>query len=235
MLKVENIKLSQFIDWDLYYSNKNRSEYIENLNLFYTFIETPMVQYSGICLLTKTKSTPYGFDLVAGGNGGIDITDGFSNELKWFTMTNSRPFAGNNGDTIDVANMLTTDFFDINANDTVEIAFAHIIGNNYNDLINKTIATINFYNNQDVDVLSTNRQKITIYPNPTDNQLNIAVFKQFKDINVKIINTLGCIVIDKSDKNTSELKIDVSQLKKGVYLIKYTLNGEIFTSKFIKK
>ena len=55
---------------------------------------------------------------------------------------------------------------------------------------------------------------ITIYPNPTNDKL------QLKKTKIKIYNIVGSLVYQSSIKNfQSEIQIDVSFLQKGIYII----------------
>jgi hypothetical protein len=123
------------------------------------------------------KSVSYGFDIFPGGNGGIDITNGFNNDLKWYTMNNSRLLAGNNGDSIDVASMLTTDFFSLNPNDSIEIAFAHVVSPNYADLITMVMLARAEY--QATAIENTVASAYSLYPNPAKSELSLVSTELF--------------------------------------------------------
>ena len=228
---IENVKMSQFIDWDLYAYKKNRTGYVDYLNLFYTYSTGNNVVYAGICLLNEIGSTPYGFDLIDGGNGGVDITQGFSNDLKWITMTNNRPQAGNNGDTINIATMLTTDFFNIAANDSIEIAFAEIIGNNYNDLIIKTNAAISAYRKTTVQNKLANR--FNIFPNPANKELTIQYYHKQK-ATIYIYDNAGRVQFANDYYNNKPITINIEHLEPGIYIVNCITDTEQFSAKFIK-
>ncbi len=72
-----------------------------------------------------------------------------------------------------------------------------------------------------------------MYPNPTENQVTLTINALEKGkVNIKILNSLGQIV--KSSENylvfgDNELKINVTDLSSGVYLI--DVNGVIGTWK----
>lgn len=68
----------------------------------------------------------------------------------------------------------------------------------------------------------------SIYPNPTDNQLNITTDSQIKQ--VKIMDITGKVVAIES-KN----KIDVSTLDAGIYYVSIETEGGIYNTKFVKK
>jgi hypothetical protein len=174
-------------------------------------------------------SVPYGFDLIEGGNGGIDITKGFSDELKWFTMTNSRAKAGNMGDSINVASMLTSDFVTIEPQDSVRIIFANIVADNYNDLISKTVAIRNKYN--DVAICEKSQSGIKITPNPVHSNIYISTEELNSNVNIKIYDMSGQLFYNNNFYDRKEIAINVNYLKSGVYIIK--MNDKKVT-KFVK-
>jgi len=81
-------------------------------------------------------------------------------------------------------------------------------------------------------VIDNSLTKVSLYPNPTSNRLNISAADTIK--NAEIYNLLGKRVMSLNINNTSE-SIDVSNLASGIYLIKYEVNNAVGTSKFIKK
>lgn len=73
--------------------------------------------------------------------------------------------------------------------------------------------------------------KLTLYPNPVTNQLNLSSSDQ-KIKNVAIYSLTGALV--KTISNEVE-SIDVSNLNAGSYLVKVTTDQDIITQKIIKK
>lgn len=89
------------------------------------------------------------------------------------------------------------------------------------------IEKITFNNALATQEIGANEKNLKLYPNPSSDFIRIK--SESKSISVKIYNLSGQIVLSgtyKSDEN-----IDVSKLKKGVYLVQ--ANG--VTIKFIKK
>ena len=78
--------------------------------------------------------------------------------------------------------------------------------------------------------LSTNtnisREAIKIYPNPTNDIININKF-----VDIWVINTLGDMIIHKTNINV----LDVSRLRPGVYNLQIMCNNKIANKKIIKK
>jgi hypothetical protein len=230
--ELSDLKMSQYVDWDLFHYAKNHTAFNSDLNLFYTYSNNNDVVYVGICLLNDMLSFPYGFDLVAGGNGGIDITSGFSNELKWFTMNNQRTNAGNNGDSINVATMLTSDYFSIAPNDSIEIAFAHIVGENYNDLIYKASVVRELY--QKTSISTHKDLSLCLYPNPARTNLTVFLGQKEDKVAVKIYDQEGRICYRQISYKQASLSINITDLAPGIYFISCLSNTENKSSKFIK-
>ena len=59
-----------------------------------------------------------------------------------------------------------------------------------------------------------NDDQITIYPNPTEDILNIKANFQIKDIEIRTVNNQNLMV-----KNTNQLAINISNLPSGLYII----------------
>ncbi len=99
-----------------------------------------------------------------------------------------------------------------------------------------TTVTMNLFIN--VDNLSVSfddyfKNKIELYPNPTQNNLNIELPKNI-DVTIKTIkiaNSLGQLVREQNSTNTT---IDVSQLQTGMYYISLTTNYGNWNGKFVK-
>ncbi|WP_127846316.1 T9SS type A sorting domain-containing protein [Psychroflexus aestuariivivens] len=92
--------------------------------------------------------------------------------------------------------------------------------------------------NTEFTVLSTNKfdkkQNISIYPNPSDLEINIETLAPIQ--NIKIYDLHGRIVLSQNNSDSNlNLKLDVSNLSKGIYLIKLETSEGQFTQKLIKE
>lgn len=94
------------------------------------------------------------------------------------------------------------------------------------------------FNNSNCDILSTEdnnlKASFKIYPNPTSDYVNIENSNQLP-ISVKIFNVLGKEVLTTEASSNFKVKINVSSLKAGVYLLQAVSNGLIKTSRLIKQ
>jgi hypothetical protein len=169
---MDGLRMALYTDWDLISPTANETAFDQEQNLFYTYTHTNQVLYAGICLLDNKVGTPYGFDLIAGGNGGMDITGFFSNEQKWFTMNTYRDKAGNEGDSINVASMLTSGTYSVNADDSVSITFALIAAKSKYELQQQAKALRHLYI-PETNVVLDQDPGLKIYPNPAKKLLYI--------------------------------------------------------------
>lgn len=71
-------------------------------------------------------------------------------------------------------------------------------------------------------------EKITIFPNPVHDQININAPNNLGDMQIRIINGLGKVVITTYDK-----VIDIENLEKGIYFIEMNYNFEKYFEKVV--
>lgn len=79
------------------------------------------------------------------------------------------------------------------------------------------------------------RDRITIYPNPVQDTLNIAYKEAFEISRMSIYNTLGQLVAIIINEKPNATAVDVSQLKSGIYFIKIDSDKGSRTAQFIKE
>ncbi|NDW18961.1 T9SS C-terminal target domain-containing protein [Dysgonomonas sp. 216] len=81
-------------------------------------------------------------------------------------------------------------------------------------------------------VEGSDKNVLLVYPNPVKDILNINAESLSGDLNVKVYNTAGSLVMS---KNISDNKVDCSVLPQGVYVITVTKEGATKHSMFIKE
>lgn len=94
--------------------------------------------------------------------------------------------------------------------------------------------TVSFNKSNGVTNLTTNNaleSKISIYPNPVDNELFIKGVKS--KVNYKLFNLNGGLI--NGGEIVNGKSINVKQLPKGVYILEINENGKVTTEKIIKK
>ncbi len=75
---------------------------------------------------------------------------------------------------------------------------------------------------------------LSFYPNPVLENLNIK-FQERGDHTIIIYNMLGEKMLTGTVIDGDLLRLDVSDLKKGVYFISYDLGGKVITKTFSKR
>lgn len=115
---------------------------------------------------------------------------------------------------------------------------AAVVTLNWTDVTSFTVTSTENYNYgfdnlliNDPNALSLTAYRkdvIKVYPNPSENLLFIRGVQNIKTI--KIYNSIGRLI-----KETHDLKIDISQLNKGIYFLQIETNNRIETKKIIKK
>ena len=112
--------------------------------------------------------------------------------------------------------------------------------------IDKSQTDANIYKIDSKTVKVTNRDKIattinnndniniTIYPNPTDNNISIISSKESFNF-IKIINIKGMIAKSLEFESVNSKTINISELASGLYIIEFGNNQRIFSLRFYKK
>jgi len=115
----------------------------------------------------------------------------------------------------------TTSFFQFKFDVAAAIPGTVYIDNLYLSTTNPALGTESFVSS-----------KVSMYPNPVKNTLNIEA-KGFIE-RVAVSSILGQEVMSKSPKSNSTT-LQTSGLQKGTYIVKSTIDGKTSTSKFIKE
>ncbi len=85
--------------------------------------------------------------------------------------------------------------------------------------------------------IALNKNNIHIFPNPTQNHLNIQLNKQTsKNLKIQLYDIVGKLIETYIFENSQSInKIDISELKAGVYFVKVSVyDGEFVLDKFVK-
>ena len=86
-------------------------------------------------------------------------------------------------------------------------------------------------NNPSLSTIDFTKTKISLYPNPVKDILNISLAENISIENYEIYDLIGKNVISKT---TTENFINVSELSNGIYVIKVITSEGVMTNKFIK-
>lgn len=237
---IDSMRVGLFTDLDIGISNRNRADFDLSSNLAYTYSSQIGSLYGGVSLLSDQAVSIFSFDhsSTVGGNN-INPNDGFTDQEKNYTLSNGilRPMAGVAGLGNDVSQIIGGVFLNMQANETRQIAFAYIAGDNKADLINSANAAKIMYNKiiKPTSVeLADNSMEVLLFPNPTKNILNVQLTNNsFEGIAI-IENTIGSRIWE-GEINSSNFSLNTESLPKGIYFLKLNLNDKIVVKKFLKE
>ena len=128
----------------------------------------------------------------------------------------------------------------IEDNSSLEVLPGTEINNNFflaytGGLFNK--GNINNSNKtNDIEITDSKKEKVfSVYPNPFSSNLTVETSNfEGEEVKIQIQSILGKIVF-KSNLNKSNQKINLSNLKEGIYIMLIDTNNKNFTKKLIKK
>ncbi len=173
---------------------------------------------------------------------------GLTDSTNWGTGCGTRPFPNNwtealsndpSGDRRGISSMGP---FVFHPNEVQEIDICYSTAPSINSL-NQNIINIQnlmlsapeiFQGYVGINDRKPNEIQFRIYPNPADNELNIDILN-LRNCKFEIYNLIGQVIKSGNLNNDVTQKIDISQLQKGVYMIKISNSEVIKTHKFIKK
>jgi hypothetical protein len=190
----------------------------------YLYIETRMIFNTG-----KFKANDYSWDKI------LDSLDS-----RWFVT------ACFNGDCKNDLLQSGTFLKDFGLNDTTCFIAFHLETHEYTGSSKIIYRVFNKNNSLDSATLYFNisyskpsgmhdlmGNNLNIYPNPVINKINFETALDLQNATLKIVNSLGEIVVNKQLNNDTEF--DVSTLKSGVYFLNIVSNNQSVIHKFIKE
>lgn len=219
---IKNMYAGIFADWDIDGGTfaQNRSAYDATTKMGYCYYTATGGKYAGIKLLTSNALPNfYAFDIVAGGNGGFDISNGYDTKEKYKTLSTQRLAAGVSGSGSDNANVMSTGPFQVLPNQVIKVAFAILGGDSLQNLITAANqAQLKYDGIPTIIQEQTTTDHVSVFPNPATDQLTI-LQNTFEFKTVEIYNINGQLILKKS-MNLSRETIDLSDLSKGVFSLK---------------
>lgn len=230
-----NLYTGLFADWDIQNYALNASGFDATRKMgFARSLESDSI-YAAIKLLTNGTAVNYSLDNVSGGAGGVDISNGYTTAEKYTTLSTNKLSAGLPSGQ-DIAHVVSSGNFTINAGDSVIVAFALIAGVGLADIQASADAAQSAYDNIiGVEEVEENKE-FTIYPNPTNGKIYLKM-NQTEDLKIKnivVYNVFGAeLSLDVEIKPTSTQQIDLTQLPNGVYFIELQTVNKSYRKKLV--
>jgi len=212
---------------------------------FDNYSEYALRLLSGSVINSSISNSKIGINL----NQGLIVTScSFSNNVKAaiivpsFSFSNTMTLCSFCNNTIDIEHLGSYNF-DISNNcwcsadndpaggiidgyDNVSLGivnFTPFATSNCGSTVTEVINPVNFQKNN-----------INIYPNPTTGLINIDFEKNKSNLNLKLINALGQVILAKKYMSTNRINFDLGA-PKGIYLLLLESDGEVITKKILKE
>jgi hypothetical protein len=170
---------------------------------------------------------------LSGGNGGLDLSDGYDDTEQYTSMSTSRAAAGNTAPTgNDVIDVVSSGGFNVASGDSVTVAFALIAGENLSSIqASADAAQIRYDNNvltglSPIDLASSTQLK-AVYPNPASNAATLEFeLDRSSRTTIAIYNLQGeqvmTVLEDQLSAGRYTLNTDVTGLAIGSYFIRFS-------------
>lgn len=230
----DSLYVGIFADWDIMNFSMNKTEFDSTQKMAYSFSTENFGLFAGLKLIDSPAPIhSYAIDVVNGGAGGIDLSDGFSEEDKYFTLSNNRNSAGEISSGNDIASVLSTGPFSINPSDSISVTFALLGANNLANLMDASINADIKFNNILTNTNGFSNSKLLVYPNPSNTFIRINNSK-IQGIEYVEVYSIDGIQMEKvTITNNSNPVINVENFENGIYIITAQTKSGIITSKFI--
>ncbi len=220
---ISNLYAGLFADFDLVQSSHNEARYDAANHYIYTLHTGNQNLYAAFKLLSAHGENHYALEQVAGGDGLVDLTNGFNDSEKFHMLTNSRDEAitGENGS--DVVMTLSAGPVSLNPNDSVRIVFACMVSESKYGLdIAAQQAQLMYNTVMNNSAIDENKcGTFRLYPNPASEKL-IIESQEFVNIGkagIRITDTRGNTLILEEVSGVPAC-IDISNIKNGgIYFV----------------
>ena len=224
---LSNLYAGLFADWDIPAYGNNKCTVDNSRRMGYAWSTDAAGLYAGMKLLTPGSFNNYSIDNISGGNGGLDMFDGYSTVEKYQSLSTPRQDGGTSLATgNDIIQVVSTGPFNLANGDSVTVAFALIAGEDLSMIQASADAAQIKYDN-----LSTGLVEIPMagafsmtqsYPNPASEQSAITfVLPQSNSTELSLYNTMGekvkTIVSERLNGGKYTVTVDVSKFPAGNY------------------
>lgn len=224
-------------DFDVPDYQKNRFTTNNKRFLGYTYSTQQNKPVAGVQVLSHDDVRFYGIDNVNGGNGGVNIFNGYFSDEKYQVLSTYRFGAGlKTAEGNDIMQVVSAKVGDLKSGDTTKVAFAFILANDTNELYLAADSAYQKFNNKLPNSIkeSQNFDKVYLYPNPVGNELNITLGNNGFNL-VEVISIEGKVLIQKTVyPSQKEMVLDVAGLPVGFHWVRLSGEKKISSLPFAK-
>jgi hypothetical protein len=215
-----NLSAGLFADWDLI--NAGMNDFSNETSVHSGYIHTLPLDslYCGIRVLNVQESYFQAIDNVPGGNGGLNLYDGFTSSEKNYSLRNNRLNTGAGNAGTDVIMTAAGPAFSIEPGAQKTMAFALLAGDDFFDITNQAVNAETFYQEQGIPLHQNSKLHlgIQLYPNPAAYQLH---FKNeiATETFYQIVSANGNVM--ENGKYNLHKTIDIAQYPNGIYAVQF--------------
>lgn len=234
IVDLQNLYSGIFVDWDLYKPSRNKVSWDNEYKIAYAEHTGDTKLYAGFVLLSNQNANHYALDQSYNNDGLVDMTNGFSEEEKFYCLSHTKNNSGENEEGSDIAQVFSTGPFEIGAQDTVRVSIGLLVAQSLYEL---QIASdsIRYYYQQiypdNSSITDETDNNISIWPNPTKNEITIQIPQNDKNSRLKIFDIQGRLVREYTLSNTTNKVLP--ELPNGHYIISIEGKNLIYKEKLI--
>jgi hypothetical protein len=85
------------------------------------------------------------------------------------------------------------------------------------------------------DIAKIEKDNFSIYPNPASNYITVTMGSEMSAYKIRILSIDGKVLLDKNSKGNSTEQINISTLKKGMYILQADFNQQTINKTLIIK
>ncbi len=169
--ELNNYYAGLFADFDLVMPAQNKASYDEQTRMMFTEYTGQQTLYAGMMLLSLQHENHYALEQIEGGDGFIDLTNGFINSEKFYMLSNSRDEAGIAGTGTDVVTCVSAGPITIAPGDSVSVVFALLASESIYTMKLAALQARNMYDSLMNPALVDNYhiKPPELFPNPANN------------------------------------------------------------------
>lgn len=240
-VEIQNLHAGIILDWDIedYSSNKIYFDAPRQMGVSYSS-DTNL--FCGVRTLTENSgNTHYAIDNEQGGNGGINLLDGFSDFEKYQSISLNRDSAGTGSvkgnDIIDVN---AVGPFSIPADSIKVVAFSITVSESKANLEEEADSIAKKFQQLSLNLRSLKLPALTqsiIYPNPANNELSVNLNLQHpKNITMEVFDVSGKLIYSNQrflSTGIQQIQLNTASWKTGVYVLKIKGDKLIIQNTFV--
>lgn len=221
-----------FFDWDIIKPTRNRTVYDSIRDFGYTFHTGNNAFFCGIKLLSDYETYQYAIDQRSDADI-VNIIDGFSDDEKFYSLSNNKCCAGTENEGSDVVQVVSAGNLNIPPDDTLTVCFAVMAGSSLLDIIHASDSAVSFYQHhiQESHVAQSTLSDMQIFPNPAGNNFILQLPDNITNGKMTIYSITGEVLL-KQNLFGNKTKMNV-HLPSGHYLLHVDTGSNLYKAPLI--